>query len=123
MGLNRFVIHTSVHQPLLDKVPGLGLGPFGLLVLGQGQQVRKLGAQRAVNYKTEDVGKALRSHCPDGIDIDFENVGGTIMEAVLDNLKLNARIVLCGMISQYNEGSTAGPRNFGSAFTASGGPS
>ena len=35
------------------------------------------------------------------------------MEAVLDNLKLNARIVLCGMISQYNEGSAAGPRNFG----------
>jgi NADPH-dependent curcumin reductase CurA len=72
-----------------------------------------LGFDAAINYKTEDVGKALRSHCPGGIDIDFENVGGTIMEAVLDNLKLNARIVLCGMISQYNEGSAAGPRNFG----------
>jgi NADPH-dependent curcumin reductase CurA len=60
------------------------------------------------------VRKALGAHCPNGIDIDFENVGGEIMEAVFDHLNLKARIALCGLISQYNEmGAPKGPANFG----------
>lgn len=73
----------------------------------------ELGFDSAINYKKENVRHALREHCPKGIDIDFENVGGEIMEAVFDNLNLKARVVLCGLISQYNEsGAPKGPANF-----------
>lgn len=61
-----------------------------------------LGFDAAINYKTQDVFKALREACPDGIDIDFENVGGEIFDCVLRLINLKARIVLCGLISQYN---------------------
>ena len=61
----------------------------------------ELGADAAVNYKTENVYKALRKACPDGIDIHFENVGGPILDAVLAQINIGARIPLCGFISQY----------------------
>lgn len=55
------------------------------------------------NYKKVDsYAKALREHCPDGIDVYFENVGGEMLDAVLANINPYARIALCGMISQYN---------------------
>ena len=55
------------------------------------------------NYKKADsYAEALREHCPDGIDIYFENVGGAMLDAVLANINPYARIALCGMISQYN---------------------
>ena len=74
----------------------------------------ELGFDAAVNYKKQDVKEELKRACPNGIDIDFENVGGAIMEAVFDRLNLHARVVLCGLISQYNTGgSLAGPSNFG----------
>ena len=72
------------------------------------------GFDAAINYKTEDVGAALDQHCPDGIDISFENVGGEIMEAVIARLNDFSRMPLCGLISTYNadpEAST-GPKNF-----------
>lgn len=72
------------------------------------------GFDAAINYKTEDVGAALDQHCPDGIDINFENVGGTIMEEVIARLNDFSRMPLCGLISTYNadpEAST-GPKNF-----------
>ncbi|HZS09741.1 MAG TPA: NADP-dependent oxidoreductase [Blastocatellia bacterium] len=73
-----------------------------------------LGFDAAINYKTEDVNEALGRHCPNGIDVDFENVGGNILEAVLNHLNLRARVVLCGMISQYNATEPQpGPRNLG----------
>lgn len=61
-----------------------------------------LGFDAAINYKTEDVGKALDRHCPKGIDMDFENVGGPIFDQILMRINKGARIALCGMISQYN---------------------
>ncbi len=73
-----------------------------------------LGFDGAINYRTEDVRAALKQHCPKGIDVDFENVGGSIMEAVIDRLNIGARIALCGMISQYNDARPAGPSNFAS---------
>src|SRR5271165_1806251 len=74
----------------------------------------ELAFDAAVNYKKEPVRVGLRRSCPNGIDIDFENVGGDILEAVLSQINLNARIVVCGMISQYNTGGTMrGPANFG----------
>lgn len=61
-----------------------------------------LGFDGAINYKSENVKQRLGDLCPDGIDVDFENVGGDILDAVLSRINLNARIALCGLISSYN---------------------
>ncbi|MEM6532775.1 MAG: NADP-dependent oxidoreductase [Myxococcota bacterium] len=61
------------------------------------------GFDAAINYKTENVGAKLDEHCPNGIDINFENVGGQIMDQVLARLNNFARMPLCGLISGYNE--------------------
>lgn len=74
----------------------------------------ELGFDAAFNYKTEDVHKAVRAANPNGIDVYFENVGGPVLEAVINNLNFNARIALCGLISMYNatlEDLPPGPRN------------
>jgi NADPH-dependent curcumin reductase len=62
----------------------------------------ELGFDTAINYKTESVLESLQQHCPNGIDVYFENVGGEIFDAVLSLINLRARIALCGLISQYN---------------------
>lgn len=78
----------------------------------------ELGFDAAIDYKNERVMRRLRETCPNGIDIDFENVGGDIFDAVLANINLRARIVLCGMISQYNEATPPpGPRYLGNVLT------
>ncbi|HEY5428297.1 MAG TPA: NADP-dependent oxidoreductase [Solirubrobacteraceae bacterium] len=64
--------------------------------------VQELGFDACVDYKSDDVAKALRQHCPDGIDVYFDNVGGEILDAALAQLARNARVALCGAISQYN---------------------
>lgn len=61
-----------------------------------------LGFDAAINYKTESLNKRLKETCPKGVDVYFENVGGKVMEAVLNHINLYARIPLCGLISQYN---------------------
>jgi len=72
----------------------------------------ELGFDAAINYKTENVFEALKQACPKGIDVYFENVGGAILEAVLAQINLGARISLCGLISQYNATEPPpGPRN------------
>ncbi len=60
------------------------------------------GADVCIDYKTENVGAAIRAHAPKGVNVVFENVGGEILEAALMNLALKARVVLCGGISSYN---------------------
>ncbi|WP_084421967.1 NADP-dependent oxidoreductase [Henriciella litoralis] len=71
------------------------------------------GFDAAINYKKEDVGAALDKHCPDGIDINFENVGGEIMDEVILRLNDFARMPLCGLISSYNATEPVpGPYNF-----------
>ena len=73
----------------------------------------KLGFDAAIDYKGEDVKKALKSHCPDGIHVYFDNVGGDILDAVLARLAMRARVVICGAISQYNNTApVAGPANY-----------
>ena len=73
-----------------------------------------LGFDAAIDYKSQDVGVQLDRLCPNGVDVDFENVGGPIMDAVFNRLNLNGRMALCGMISGYNdEGPMAGPTDFG----------
>ncbi len=71
------------------------------------------GFDAAINYRNEDVGAALDRHCRDGIDINFENVGGEIMDEVIARLNDFSRMPLCGLISTYNAtGPVAGPYNF-----------
>ena len=75
--------------------------------------VAELGFDAAVDYKSEDVRKALRRHCSHGIDVYFDNVGGDILDAALANLARGARIVICGAISQYNNTTPVkGPSNY-----------
>jgi NADPH-dependent curcumin reductase len=75
--------------------------------------VQELGFDAAIDYKSEDVKKALRTHCPKGVDVYFDNVGGDILDAVLTQINLRARIIICGAISQYNAtGPVKGPSNY-----------
>jgi NADPH-dependent curcumin reductase CurA len=75
--------------------------------------VDDLGLDAAIDYKSEDVKQSLRKHCPDGIDVYFDNVGGAILDVVLTQIRLRARIVICGAISQYNNTAPAvGPANY-----------
>jgi NADPH-dependent curcumin reductase len=75
--------------------------------------VEVLGFDAAIDYKAEDVAGALREHCPKGIDVYFDNVGGEILDAALANLAREARVVICGAISQYNStDGFRGPANY-----------
>ena len=62
----------------------------------------ELGFDGTIDYKSEDVGAALDKLCPNGIDANFENVGGKIMNAVISRMNNFGRVALCGMISTYN---------------------
>lgn len=78
--------------------------------------IRELGFHHAFNYKSTDPLAALRASVADGIDVYFENVGGTQLEAALDHMRPWGRIPVCGMISTYNDSAdnrTPGPRNLG----------
>ncbi len=70
------------------------------------------GFDAAVDYKAGSIAAGLREHCPEGVHVFFDNVGGDALEAGLRNLARGARVVLCGAISQYNEGGQHGPRNY-----------
>ena len=75
--------------------------------------VDELGFDAAIDYKAEDVSAALGEHCPDGIDVYFDNVGGDILDAALAHLARHARVVICGAISQYNAtDGMKGPSNY-----------
>jgi NADPH-dependent curcumin reductase len=69
--------------------------------------VEDLGFDAAVDYKAADWREQLAAATPDGIDVNFENVGGEIMEAVMARMNLFSRMPLCGMISGYNTGDPA----------------
>ncbi|HRD28115.1 MAG TPA: NADP-dependent oxidoreductase [Caulobacter sp.] len=74
---------------------------------------RDLGFDGAIDYRNEDVGAALDRLCPNGIDVNFENVGGAIMDAVIARMNNFSRMPLCGMISTYNAtGPVPGPSDF-----------
>jgi NADPH-dependent curcumin reductase CurA len=71
----------------------------------------ELGFDAAIDYKSEDVGLALEHLAPDGVDVYFDNVGGQLLEAVLDRIAIGARIVLSGTISQWEPGDWHGLTN------------
>jgi NADPH-dependent curcumin reductase CurA len=73
----------------------------------------ELGFDAAINYKTDDMKAALKDHCPKGMNIYFDNVGGEILDLCLARIADNARVVICGGISRYNlEGPIPGPKNY-----------
>jgi len=63
----------------------------------------ELGFDAAINYRTQDLSQEIARHCPSGVDIYFDNVGGEVLDAAMGALNLRGRIVLCGLISQYND--------------------
>ncbi|MFD9738420.1 NADP-dependent oxidoreductase [Umezawaea sp. NPDC059074] len=73
----------------------------------------ELGFDATIDYKSERVGRALHAAAPDGVDVYFDNVGGPVLDNVLAQLRRNARVVICGAISQYNRTEAAyGPKNY-----------
>ena len=86
-------------------------------IAGSAEKCRRLvdeyGFDAAIDYKHDDLHAALKQHCPKGIDVYFDNVGGAILEAALARLALHARVVICGAISQYNSTTgVKGPANY-----------
>jgi NADPH-dependent curcumin reductase CurA len=65
--------------------------------------VDDLGLDACIDYKGEDVEARLRELAPEGIDVYFDNVGGELLDIVLDQIRTRARIVICGAISQYGD--------------------
>lgn len=75
--------------------------------------VNELGFDACIDYKAGDVKAGLKAHCPKGVDIYFDNVGGEILDAVLTRITRGARIIICGAISQYNNTTPVkGPANY-----------
>lgn len=77
--------------------------------------VKELGFDACIDYKAgpSAVRDGLKAHCPSGVDIYFDNVGGDILDTVLTRINRRARIVICGAISQYNNTTPVqGPKNY-----------
>ncbi len=75
--------------------------------------VKELGFDACIDYKGGSVKDGLKEHCPNGVDIYFDNVGGEILDTVLTRINRKARIIICGAISQYNNTTAVqGPKNY-----------
>jgi NADPH-dependent curcumin reductase CurA len=123
-GLTAYLGLTEIADPKLGEtlvVSGAGgavgsiVGQIGKImgcrvvgITGSDQKVTliksKFHFDEAINYKnTVDLNRAIKTACPDGVDIYFDNVGGKISDEVLNNINKHARIPLCGAIAMYNE--------------------
>ncbi len=75
--------------------------------------VEELGFDACIDYKNENVKERIKEECPKGLDVYFDNVGGEILDAALGRLRMKARVVICGAISQYNnKQNVKGPSNY-----------
>ncbi|BDN82724.1 NADP-dependent oxidoreductase [Mycobacterium pseudoshottsii JCM 15466] len=91
------------------RVVGIAGGPQKCALLTE-----QLGFDAAVDHRADDWAAQLVAATPNGIDVDFENVGGDIMDAIFARLNVRARVALCGLISGYNSADPPpGPRAFG----------
>src|SRR3984957_7551144 len=94
------------------RVVGIAGGPDKCALLTE-----QLGFDAAVDYRADDWFAQLAAATPNGIDVDFENVGGKIMDAIFARLNIRARVALCGLISGYNSADPPpGPRAFGNVL-------
>ena len=89
------------------RVVGIAGGPEKCEVV-----VNEFGFDSCIDYRAGDLGGQLKDHCPQRIDVYFDNVGGPILDAVLGRLAPKARIALCGVISSYLTGEHPGPANY-----------
>jgi NADPH-dependent curcumin reductase CurA len=89
------------------RVVGIAGGPAKCKAV-----VEDFGFDACIDYREGNLSKALKQHCPQGVDLYFDNVGGPILDAVLGRLAHNARVVLCGVISSYLTGEHPGPANY-----------
>jgi NADPH-dependent curcumin reductase CurA len=89
------------------RVVGIAGGPEKCRVV-----VEDFGFDACIDYKNENVAAALKAHCPKGVNVYYDNVGGDILNAVLGRLAPKARVVLCGVISSYLTGEHPGPSNY-----------
>jgi NADPH-dependent curcumin reductase CurA len=89
------------------RVVGIAGGPAKCRAV-----VEEFGFDACIDYRSEDLPSALKRHCPRGVDVYFDNVGGPILDAVLGRLAHKARVVLCGVISSYLTGEHPGPANY-----------
>ncbi len=90
------------------RVVGIAGGPEKCALLTD-----RLGFDAAVDHRADDWAAQLAAATPNGIDIDFENVGGDIMDAIFARLNMHSRVALCGLISGYNSADPPpGPRAF-----------
>ncbi|HEV7422381.1 MAG TPA: NADP-dependent oxidoreductase [Mycobacterium sp.] len=89
------------------RVVGIAGGPEKCRVV-----VEDFGFDACIDYRQGDLASALKEHCPQRVDVYFDNVGGPILDAVLGRLAAKARVVLCGVISSYLTGEHPGPANY-----------
>ena len=89
------------------RVIGIAGGPQKCRVV-----LEDFGFDACIDYKGDDLPAALKQHCPKGVNVYFDNVGGPILNAVLGRLAPKARVVLCGVISSYLTGEHPGPANY-----------
>ena len=102
-------LYVSAASGAVGQIVGQIGKKMGLRVVGSAGSdenvallVDKLGYDSAFNYKTCDILEELKLSCPNGIDINFENVGGKMLDMVLTQMNNFGRIPLCGLISQYD---------------------
>ncbi|MEO6989000.1 MAG: NADP-dependent oxidoreductase, partial [Aquihabitans sp.] len=89
------------------RVVGIAGGPEKCRVV-----VEEFGFDACIDHRNDDIVAGLREHCPDRVDVYFDNVGGPILDAVLGRLAQGGRIALCGVISSYLTGEHPGPANY-----------
>ena len=95
------------------RAVGIAGGPDKCAVLTD-----ELGFDAAIDYKAGNLAEALRQACPDGIDVNFENVGGEILDTILLQMNVFGRIAICGLISGYTATELPpGPKNFRAILT------
>ena len=100
-------IAGQIARILGGRVVGIAGGPEKCRAV-----VDDFGFDACIDYKNDDVRAALKQHCPKGVNVYYDNVGGEILDAVLGRLAPNARVVLCGVISSYLTGEHPGPKNY-----------
>lgn len=89
------------------RVVGIAGGPEKCRVV-----VEDFGFDACIDHRGDDLAAALKEHCPDRVDVYFDNVGGPILDAVLGRLAQGGRVALCGIISSYLTGEHPGPANY-----------
>jgi NADPH-dependent curcumin reductase CurA len=82
--------------------------------------LKSIGFDEVIDYKSEDINQAIKEKIPEGISVYFDNVGGETLDAALANLARGARVIICGAMSQYNQSSPQGPKNYMKIVTARG---